>query len=200
MHGLVNRAVQCFLCDVYSAELSRKVLTAAGFDPGAGFSVLRQYDDALTEELVAAASRELGQPTPDFLEDLGVYLASHESCANIRRLLRFGGDSFPEFLHSLTELQDRVRLAVDDLVLPEIELRQHDSGRLSLSVLGDHAGIGYVLTGILRAMADDYGALALFENVGRYGRAETISIQLLDVHYAGGQAFDLMAAMSGGKG
>jgi hypothetical protein len=197
MHGLVNRAVHCFLYDVYGAQMCRIVLAQSGCEPDTEFDVLRHYDDALTAKLIQTASRELKQPEPDFLEDLGVYLASHPNCINIRRILRFGGDSFQEFLHSLTELRERVRLAVDDLELPEIELRQHDTGRLSLSVLGENAGMGYVLTGVLRAMADDYGALALFESVGRYGRAETISVQLLDVHYAGGREFELLNDIAG---
>jgi len=191
MHGLINRALQRFLTDVYGAALCHSVLSQAGCDPNAEFDVLGRFDRSLTSKIVTIATDELNQTVPDFLEDLGVYLASHENCANVRRLLRFGGDSFREFLHSLTELKERVLLAVDGLEFPEIDLRQHDNEHFTLSVSGDPAGFGHVLAGVLRAMADDYGALAIFENVGRYGRTETISVQLLDINYAGGQNFDL---------
>lgn len=197
MHGLVNRALQRFLIDVYGADLCQTVLSKAGCDPGTEFDVLGRYDKSLTMKIVEVSAEQLSQTIPDFLEDLGVYLASHENSENVRRLLRFGGDSFREFLHSLTELHERVLLAVDDLEFPEIDLRQHDHEHLTLSVSGEPQGIGYVLAGVLRAMADDYGTLAMFENVGRYGQTETISVRLLDAHYSAGQAVDMMTGLVG---
>ncbi len=64
------------------------------------------------------------------LEDLGTYLVSHPNVQGLRRLLRFGGAGFIDFLHSLDELHDRARLAVPDLDLPQLELRDHGSADL----------------------------------------------------------------------
>ncbi len=108
MHGLVNRSIQCFLRDTYGAELWAKVASEAGISP-AGFEALLSYDDGLTDVVIDAAARRLGKPREALLEDVGIYLAGLEP---LRRLLRFGGVDYVDFLQSLDELPERVRLAV----------------------------------------------------------------------------------------
>ena len=49
------------------------------------------------------------------------------------------------------------------------------------------------MVGVLRAMADDYGTLAVLEHLGRNGDQEMISIQLLETGLFQGRAFDLAA-------
>ena len=55
------------------------------------------------------------------------------------------------------------------------------------------AGFGHVVMGLLRAMADDYGALALLEHKGTRGDTEILEIQLLDTAFAEGREFELAA-------
>ncbi len=47
------------------------------------------------------------------------------------------------------------------------------------------------MVGVLRAMADDYGALALLDYRGRKDEVETISVELLDMRFAEGRHFEL---------
>lgn len=49
------------------------------------------------------------------------------------------------------------------------------------------------MAGLLRTLADDYGALAYLEHLGRTGDREQISIALLDTGFAAGRRFDLAA-------
>jgi hypothetical protein len=59
------------------------------------------------------------------LEDIGTYLVTDPALEPLRRLLRFGGDTFAEFLGSLEELPDRARLA-----MPQLEgAGNHAAGR-----------------------------------------------------------------------
>jgi hypothetical protein len=124
---------------------------------------------------------------------LGTYLVSHKNVEALRRLLRFGGVTFEEFLHSLDDLPDRARLAVSDLELPKLELREHAPGMYSLNCSSDlqvfGANFGHVMVGLLRAMADDYGALVLLEHQGGQLGSETISINLLESSFAEGRSF-----------
>ncbi len=114
----------------------------------------------------------------------------------MRRLLRFGGVNFEDFLHSLDDLPDRARMAVADLHLPAIELHDDSEGRYGLICDSPLAGFGHLMMGVLRVMADDYGALALLElEEGEEGR-ETVHIQLVAADYADGRAFDLGARAS----
>ncbi len=196
MHGLVNRSIQCFLQDTYGERLWAKV--AGGLDLGeSGFEAMLGYDDALTEQALNAATRLLDKPMEMLLEDVGTYLVSHPNTEAIRRLLRFGGETFFEFLLSLDDLPDRIRLAVPDLEIPALELFGGEDAQYELRIDGPHPGYGYVMIGVLRAMADDYGALVFLEYAIRERAGMTVRISLLDSEFAEGRSFSL-AHPSGG--
>ncbi|MCF8510258.1 MAG: heme NO-binding domain-containing protein [Rhodobacteraceae bacterium] len=191
MHGLINRSVQGFVRDTYGAATWAHVAREArlGFD---SFEPLLAYDPALTEAVLTAAAKILNRPRDGMLEDLGTYLVSHPNTEALRRLLRFGGVTFDDFLHSLEDLPERARLALPDLDLPGLGLVDQGSGDYRLHISDARfAGTGHVLLGLLRAMADDYGALVLLDRICDDPADEVISIQLLDHRHSSGRQFDL---------
>lgn len=192
MHGLINTAIQCFVTDSYGGD---KWLEATRYaDLGfVEFESMLAYDDAVTARVLDAVSLVLDRSRTDVMEDLGTYLVSHPNVEALRRLLRFGGVTFVEFLHSLDDLPDRARLAVSDLKLPRIELREHTPGQFSLICDSPLEGYGHVMMGVLRAMADDYGALAVLEHTGSGQGVETISITLIETEFSEGRVFALGA-------
>lgn len=196
MHGLVNRSLQCFLRDSYGAKVWARTAALAGLE-AEGFESLMIYEDEATERLLAAAMQVLDRPRDTLLEDLGTYLVSHPNTQSMRRLLRFGGVGFVDFLHSIEDLPARCRMAVPDLILPELELQELGDGAFRLAVDPMIPGVGHVVVGLLRAMADDYGALAVLNHDGddpdRPG-GEQLSILLLDQGFAEGRQFELTAA------
>lgn len=187
MHGLVNRSIQRFLRDTYGARLWQAVAEASAV-PDAGFEALLHYDDALTRAMLEAASHRLGKPVEALLEDLGAFLVTLEP---LRRLLRFGGVDYADFLMSLEELPARAHMALPELEMPQIALGTATDGRLMLAVQGRVPGWGLVLAGLLRSMADDYGALALIELVARGACRDQIAVDLLDSSFASGRRFEL---------
>ncbi|MGY6633365.1 MAG: heme NO-binding domain-containing protein [Alkalilacustris sp.] len=191
MHGLVNRALQCFLRDHYGARVWEDVARAAAA-PAGGFEAMLRYDDALTLRLLAAAARELDRPEDAVLEDLGAYLVTHPDREGLRRLLRFGGTELAEFLYSLDDLPGRCRLAVPDLDMPHLQLDECGDGRWTLTVRGPWPQFAPVMMGVLRAMADDYGALVLLEMAPPLADgARRISIEVFDPRFTAGRPFDL---------
>ncbi|ETX28375.1 heme NO-binding domain-containing protein [Roseivivax isoporae] len=192
MLGLVNGVLLSFLLDTYGAWAPQEALRLAGLDDQE-FEAMLPYDSDMTRRLRDAAARVLQKPPEAMLEDVGTYLVSHPNAQSIRRLLRFCGTDFLDFLHSLEELPDRVRLAVPDLDLPEIEL--HDGAGLVFRIEGgpDWPGFGHVLVGLLRAMADDYGALALLEHRALPDGSEEVTVHLVEADYAEGRSFVLGA-------
>jgi len=196
----VNRALERFTRDSYGDGLWQEVM--AGLDLGYGeFEPLMRYDPEVTELVLTALGTRLGRARADLLEDVGTYLVSHPKVEPIRRLLRFSGVDFADFLHSLEDLPDRARLAVADLDLPPICLHADGAGLYRLEVgLRDRGGLrfGPVVMGVLRAMADDYGALVFLEHRGVTGKAELIEVRLLDEGFASGRAFDLGARQQAG--
>lgn len=192
MHGLVNHSIQLFVCHTYSRETWEKVTGAAGLD-FTDFESMMPYKLMYTPMLLDAMCDVLQRPRSEIMEDIGTFLVSHPGFEAVRRLLRFGGEDFVDFLHSLDDLSDSVRLAVADLHLPKAELSSDSENQFSLICDAPVEGYGYVMMGVLRAMADDYGALALLDYVGRKNGVETVSIMLVENDFAEGRSFDLAA-------
>jgi len=190
MHGLVNRSIELFLADTYGQSAWKEILRRADQD-GEGFEPMLSYDDEVTYAVLEAAVATLEKDMASLLEDLGTFLISNSKVQALRRLLRFGGVNFSEFLLSLDELPGRTRLAVSDLDLPDLEIIEDGSDRFVLKADQKWLGIGHVLVGVLRAMADDYGALVFLEFEGAENGVETVSIQLLETAFSEGREFQL---------
>jgi hypothetical protein len=190
VHGLVNRSIQCFVADTQGPEAWARVaaLTRSGI---ADYESLLNYPDTETEDLLAAAGRGLDKTREHLLEDIGTWLVTADDLATLRRLLRFGGPDFVEFLHSLDDLPGRARMAVSGLDLPAMELREHAPLTYSLTLGAGMPGFGHVLMGLLQAMADDYGVLALFSLSLRPAGDAVLQIRVFRTDHAEGNAFDL---------
>lgn len=196
MHGLINKSLQNFLSDTFGAAAWRQIWASSGIASQVGpdgFETMQVYEDSLTEAVLSAAAEVLRRPRESLLEDLGTFLVSNERNEALRRLLRFGGVSFTDFLYSLDDLQGRSRLAVPDLAMPELWLEDGAPGRFTLVCRDASGGFGAVLTGILRALADDYGALAVIEHLPSTAGEERIDIIVHDPAFHAGRAFDLAA-------
>lgn len=196
MHGLINRAVQCFVRDTYGLE-TWKALAQSADVPLSGFEAMFVYEDAATDRMLDAATVLLNRPRETILEDIGTYIVSHPNVESLRRLLRFGGETFLEFLLSVDDLPRRARLAVPDLGLPVMEVHEFPDGSFQLLCRWDRPGFGYVMVGLLRTMADDYGALVFLEHEGRSGTDETISVQILQNEFAEGRPFEFATGIQG---
>ena len=196
MNGLINRAIECFVKDTYGEAAWNDVLAGLGIAESA-FEPLMPCAPEVTTRVVEGLAARFNREPDDLLEDLGTYLVSQPRTEAIRRLLRFGGVDFAEFLNSLEDLPERARLALTGLSLPAINLHMQGAGACRLEI-GRLDGIGLrlgpVLLGLLRAMADDYGALALLDARAEEGGREIINVHLLDAAYADGRDFDLASA------
>ncbi len=190
MHGLINRSFEGFLRITYGAELWAGVAQDidAGFDR---FEPVLHYDDVLSYRMLESAAARLDKPPETLLEDFGTFLVAAPATRRVRRLLRFGGVDYEDFLASLEDLRGRARLAVPDLDLPKLELTDAGGGLFRLVCRSPHRGFGHVYLGLLRALADDYGALVLIDFEGEAEGAEILNIRLADAAFAEGRAFDL---------
>ena len=195
MHGLINRSIQLFVTETYGQNIWQAVTRAAGLD-FTEFEGMMRYEETFTPRLLDGIAEVLSRPRAELMEDLGTFVVSNSGFEAVRRLLRFGGIDFVDFLHSLDDLDDRVRLAITDLDLPKVELHQHGEGHYRLLCPAPIEGYGNVMMGVLRAMADDYGALALLEHEGCTENGEVVSIRLVEADFAEGRRFDLGACVA----
>ncbi|EEB84909.1 heme NO-binding domain-containing protein [Roseobacter sp. GAI101] len=192
MHGLINRSVQNFVCDTFGKDVWLQVTQRAdlGFSE---FEAMLSYKDDITPRLLDSMAAVTHRSLTDLLEDIGTYLVSTPKLEGVRRLLRFGGVNFEEFLQSLDDLPDRAKLAVSDLDLPRMELDEKPDGQFDLICQSPVPGFGLVMTGVLRVIADDYGALVVLDHETTADGFERVSITLIDTDFAEGRQFELGA-------
>ncbi len=94
MHGLVNRALQRFVCDTYGdARWAEIASTAAlGFDR---FEPMLSYDPTITDMVIKAACFELGKPRGTLL-----FHAYFKSLRHTFQLTAVSGSQAAERLHT----------------------------------------------------------------------------------------------------
>ena len=190
MHGMVNRALQGFLISTYGPAVWAEVRGQAGL-PFTDFEAMLDYPDGMTMACFEAACHVLHKHPNALMEDIGTWLVTDTHLEPLRRLMRFSGASFLDFIHSLEEMGERGRLAVPDLDMPQIEVDRLDPSSFHIRARWSLPGVAPILMGCLRAMADDYGALALLRLDGIAAGAECLHVQLLDAAYSQGRSFDL---------
>ncbi|MFV0490746.1 MAG: heme NO-binding domain-containing protein [Pseudorhodobacter sp.] len=192
MQGMINRALQIYLRDTFGLASWHRIASEARLGH-ANFEPMLTYAPGTASSLVTAAEKVLERPRESLLEDMGTYLVSHSNLEAVRRLLRFGGGDFEEFLHSLEDLPGRGRLALPELILPDMILTLEEAGRYRLCCDEGLPGLGHVMIGLLRAMADDYGALVVLDYLGNDDCGDCIRISLLEPRFAEGRRFELSA-------
>lgn len=189
MHRLVVRAVEEFLRDTYGEALWRDVLasveqaTAGGTRVSMVPAALRGVRAGAVP--IRAAAGILGKTGEEMFEDLGAWLARREA---IRRLLRFSGRDFVDFVLSIEELPGRAHFVIPDLDMPPITVTHEHDGTIRLSLPPDEEDWTAILGGLLRAMADDYGALGLIVIDG-----SSVDVHISDETFSEGRDFQLGA-------
>jgi hypothetical protein len=186
MDALLLRSLQGYVRDTFGvarwqAICRRASLTTETFEP------MLRYAPGTAERVAQSAAILLGRPVETIWEDMGTYLVTNPGHEGVRRLLRFGGAGFADFLLSLEEMPGRARLALPELRFPEMSVAELGQDRFEIRCLSRIRGIPRVLVGILTAMADDYGTLCLIEAE----EDSRISVRILDSTHAEGRRFDL---------
>lgn len=192
MHGLINRAIEVFIRETHGTPAWRRVSDVADL-PREGFETMFVYPAETTERMLDAAERTLALPRDTLLEDLGTFLVTHRPWEAVRRLLRFSGDTFLEFVYSIDDLPRRARLALPELELPPLTLVGESEAGFEILCGASHPGAGHVMVGMLRTLADDYGTLVLLEHARDRDGCERVTVRILQSHHAEGRPFQLSA-------
>ncbi len=198
MHGLICKSLEGFVIDRHGVSVWSEIRDIVDL-PFERFEALHTYDDALMTDLVAATARRLGQPRLSLIEDIGHWICTHPPLEAVRRLIRFNGATFVDLIFAFEEVQDRARIALPDLTLPGFRVTEDAPGRFIVTSDWTVAGGGAMATGILRAMADDYGVLALIETVGIErvdgGWRERVEIRLFEAEFQTPREFSFGGAI-----
>jgi len=188
MDALLLRSLQGYVRDtfgppVWQAVCRRSGLTIETFEP------MLRYAPGLADRVAQGVAEVLGRPVEAVWEDMGTHLVTNPRHQGVRRLLRFGGIGFTDFLQSLEELPGRTRLALADIDLPDLSLKELAPDRFEIRCQSRVKGLVRVLVGILTAMADDYGTLSVIETDDICG--DRIVVRVLDRFHNAARRFDL---------
>ena len=190
MLGVVNKAIEHFIRATYGDRVwhdaaEHALVSDHDIEP------MLMYSDEITYHLIDGLIQTTGKPRQDVLDDLGTFLVTPPHGRMVRRLLRFGGATFDDFLISMGDLNDRVALALPDLDLPTISVDLCVTDRAVITVENRIHGFANVLQGLLRAMADDYGTL-VFIDIGECDeKTSQIVVILSEQNIAQGAEFNL---------
>ncbi|RNF33383.1 heme NO-binding domain-containing protein [Paracoccus methylarcula] len=176
MHWLVRRSIESFLRETYSDQFWLRVCQRSGDD-----ALQRYVYDRHSIDLISDAARFLDKPEDDLLEDLGAWIARRR---RVRRLLRFSGRNFPDFLLNLEMLADRVRMVMPDFFMPRVQVFEDGADCLRIDFPPDGHDWACCMAGLIRCMADDYGALGLIW-IGE----NSVTVQISDGSFAPGRRF-----------
>ena len=166
MLGVVNKAIEAFVCQRYGDKLWADLLIDLSL-PGYEFEAMLTYEDGITYDLIDRLAKRQSKMHQDVLEDI---------------------------LLSLDDLNDRVALALDILEMPLIRVLPLSAEKIHVRVAPKWHGFSDVLVGLLRALADDYGALVFMDRLADTDQTECIKVILIDHHHSAGTSFDLAAS------
>ena len=194
VHGLINKSMQGFVTANHGNGAWAEIVHMTDI-PAQGFESMLSYPDSMTDAVLDAACAYVGCTRPSLMEDIGMFLVTHPDLEAVRRLMRFGGPTFEDFILSLDEVHDRACLAVPNLTLPKISLNEAGAGQYVITTQWQVAGAISLVSGVLRAMADDYGALVALDVGPRLQSdgeiLETLSVFIAEPEFAAGRSFIL---------
>lgn len=155
MYGLINRAVKGLVIEQFGADAWNRIRVRAGIDQE-DFISMESYDDAVTYDLVAAATEELGLEASVILEAFGGYWVHYTAVEGYGELLDSVGDSLPEFLANLDQMHARVKMAFPDLKPPRFRVSDETDAGLVLHYFSHRPGLAPLVVGLVKGLAERF--------------------------------------------
>lgn len=183
MNRLVDRTIEEFLRMTYGDDLVRVLADELALQEG----LPRDDLQGCGRQALALVAAQMVKSRAEMFEDVGAWLTRLEP---IRRLLRFSGRDFRDFLLGLEELPGRAHLVLPHLAVPDLTITRL-TGAIVITVRADDPDWQPVLIGLVRGMADDYGALCLIDADG-----PDIRVEIWEERFAEGRNFRLSAELS----
>ena len=152
MYGLINSSLQSMIRDKFGDEQWDKVLIASGV-PEDSFLSMRSYDDAITYDLVGAASAVLGAPAEACLEMFGEWWVLETAARSYGPLMDAAGGDLVQFLRNMNALHDRITGTFINYVPPEFRVESLDGGRHRIHYVSKRQGLTPFVVGLLKGLA-----------------------------------------------
>jgi len=157
VYGLINSSLQGMIRAKFGEEQWNKVLTTSGV-PEDSFLSMRRYEDAVTYELVGAASQVLGAPAEACLEMFGEWWVLETAAKNYGALMDAAGGDLLQFLNNMNALHDRITGTFTDYLPPEFKVEAMEEGRHRIHYVSKRQGLTPFVVGLLRGLATRFNS------------------------------------------
>ncbi len=155
MYGMVNRAVKDLIIQEAGEDTWLEVCAKAGMAT-TDFSDTTIYDDAVTYDLVAAASSVLGLSAEDILKGFGRHWILFTGKDGWGDLLDMAGDDLASVVAGLDSLHSRVQASMPDCRMPSFSSINHPDGVLEVHYRSEREGLAPMVVGLLEGLAERF--------------------------------------------
>lgn len=152
MYGLVNKAIEGLVVANFGADTWAQIRERAGIEDE-GFICMQTYPDAMTYQLVGAASEVLDLPPEQVLEAFGEYWTAYTAHEGYGEMFRSGGKTLREFLGNLNAMHGRIELIYPDMSLPHFTCEDGADGEILLHYTSARDGLAPMVIGLVRGLA-----------------------------------------------
>ena len=157
MYGLINSSLQSMIRETFGDDEWNRVLSASGV-PEDSFLSMRSYDDAITYDLVGAASTVLGEPVDACLQMFGEWWVLETAAKSYGPLMEASGRDLVQFLRNMNALHDRITGTFVNYVPPEFSVESLEGNRHRIHYISTRQGLTPFVVGLL------YGLAKRFDN------------------------------------
>lgn len=155
MYGMVNKAIEGMVIEKCGKATWQKILRAAGMEDEI-FISNQSYPDELTYNLVAIASKTMGEPVEKVLENFGNYWVMRVAKVEYEDLMTRQGLGFGEFLDHLPNFHSRLEMIFPNFKPPTFRIHERASNCLKLHYVTHREGLSHFVMGILYGLGEFY--------------------------------------------
>ncbi len=163
MYGLINEAVKTFVLHHHGAAMWTTIHTKAGAPES--FAAMSPYDDAITYNLVGAASEELHLPMEQVLRAFGEYWVTNVAVAHYGTIMSRSGQNFVDFVRNLDHMHQRIRVTFPNYTPPSFRVCEVAPDLLQIDYYSERAGLLPLVDGILVALGRHFGEDVAVESI-----------------------------------
>ena len=163
MYGMVNQAVRGLVLEKFGEACWTDIHTRAG-SPST-FLNFEKYDDAITYNLVGAASEVLELPAETVLRVFGQYWVASVATKAYADLMDRTGVTFLDFLKGLDHMHSRIKVSFPDYRPPSFRVKVVEDGRLQLDYYSEREGLMPFVEGLLEGVAEYFAHEITMEGV-----------------------------------
>jgi Haem-NO-binding len=175
MYGMVNLAIQEFLCDRYGHDRWTAIRATIPKETDR-FLTMEQYPDQLSFDIMTAASDLIAKPISQLLEELGEYWIAFAQRSGYGDLMDVLGEDLFEALQNLDNLHTRVGFAFPDLRPPSFWLTDIEDDTLILHYQSVRSGLAPMVIGLVRGLARRFNQNVSVRQIEPTGRDHSLFI------------------------